>query len=118
MTEQRDDTATLETVLGDLRGQTTPLPDDLFARIMADATAVDAHRAVAPLKPGWFAGFGAMLGGWPSMAGLATAAVAGLWIGVVQPVALDGFGLGPGVAQTGYELGDLMPGFDILASGE
>jgi hypothetical protein len=119
MTTQRNDDETLEALFGAARAEAQPLSDDLFARIMADAVAVDTARAVPQVRAaprGWLASFGAMLGGWPSVAGLATAAMAGVWIGVAQPVALDGLGLSSDTTQTGYELQDLMPGFDVLAS--
>lgn len=74
-----------------------PEPGDaLMARIMADADEVQAARAkaapqaTAPRGP-IFARLGQALGGWPAVAGLATATVAGLWIGVSAPAGLAGF---------------------------
>ncbi|MEQ9243915.1 hypothetical protein [Roseovarius indicus] len=71
-----------------------PEPGDaLMARIMADADRVQAERAEAPApgpRRGLFAGLAQALGGWPAMAGLATATVAGLWIGVSPPSGLAG----------------------------
>jgi len=56
---------------------------------------------------------GALLGGWPAMAGLAAAVLVGLWIGAGLPAAV-----GPGAAEAGY-LVDIAPelAFD-LAGGE
>ena len=74
-----------------------PEPGDaLMARIMADADRVQAERAAmpAPVRPqrrrGRLAWLAAALGGWPAMAGLAAATVAGLWIGVSAPAGLTG----------------------------
>lgn len=57
----------------------------LMARVLEDALAVQAARPVPAAervvaRRGW--GLWAALGGWPAMGGLATAVVAGLWIGV------------------------------------
>ena len=59
-----------------------PLPStDLVTRILSDADRVlDANVAPAPdqqTKRGFFADILEAIGGWPSIAGLATAAVAG-----------------------------------------
>lgn len=74
-----------------------PEPGDaLMARIMADADRVQAERAAAPApvrqqrRRGRLAWLAAALGGWPAMAGLAAATVAGLWIGVSAPAGLTG----------------------------
>jgi len=116
MAERSDDDDTLAVFFDAARDRPGDLPDDLSARILADATAVlSARTGRAPAPPrGWLAALGAALGGWPSLAGLATAAVAGVWIGAAQPVALEAFGLTAGPAA--YELEDLMPAFDDLAS--
>ena len=60
--------------------QRQPLPDELFARIMADAAEEVARRdeAVAPGRSGGlWAAILDTVGGWPSLAGLATATPAG-----------------------------------------
>jgi hypothetical protein len=68
-----------------------PEPDmALLQRIAADADAVQAGfrpaPAVAtPIRRGPLARWIAALGGGPAVAGLATAALAGVWIGVAQP---------------------------------
>ncbi|MEQ8922893.1 MAG: hypothetical protein RLN94_13605 [Roseovarius sp.] len=74
-----------------------PEPGDaLMARIMADADRVQAERAKAPAavsapeRRGWPVRLAQALGGWPAMAGLAAATVAGLWIGVSAPAGLTG----------------------------
>lgn len=70
-----------------------PAPDEaLMARIVADALAVqdglqpDAlPESSAPTGRRGLGGLWSILGGWPAMAGLATATVAGLWFGFSPP---------------------------------
>lgn len=58
---------------------------DFMARVLADAEAMQPQPAAIVAEPaprrGMLAGIVAALGGWPSIGGLATATVAGLWIG-------------------------------------
>tara|TARA_R100000322_G_scaffold153547_2_gene112009 strand:+ start:628 stop:990 length:363 start_codon:yes stop_codon:yes gene_type:complete len=103
--------------------ETAPLPSaDLLNRIAADAEVVDGARAASvaarPPRRGVFAAMTDAIGGWPALAGMATAAVAGVWIGVAQPVALTSLTGGVlGAATTGtYELEDLMPGYSTLST--
>ena len=116
--------AGVDAMFGAARSQPLhPLSDDLFARIMADAADVQP-RGVArstPVGGGMRRALVDLLGGWPTLAGLTTATLAGIWIGVAQPagvVALQGnFGLTPVATQDGaisYGIEDLMPGFDSL----
>lgn len=62
---------------------------DLLARVMADATA--ALPRIAPPLPaktprtGFFAALLARVGGAGALAGLATATLAGVWLGFAQP---------------------------------
>ena len=68
---------------------------DLLARVLGDAEAEQARRAVpamtrgAGARPGLFATFLRAIGGWPAMGGLAAATFAGVWIGVAQPATLS-----------------------------
>lgn len=97
----------------------TPAPGaDLMARVMADAQAVDAaRRAPARRRRGlglidlWRA-FAAAFGGAGLVAGMATAAAAGLWIGFAAPAPVAA--LAPALLgqETAADL-DLIP--DILA---
>lgn len=92
MTNSHDEQM-LDAVFADMRVDVDP-SDDLLNRIMMDADGILASSASgavsAAARPKL--SFGAMIldlvGGWPSMGGLAVATVAGLWIGVVQPTAL------------------------------
>lgn len=73
-----------------LKRHAMPPGDDVMSRVLADADAVQAE-ILAPPKPvrqPVSMRFMAVIGGWPSMAGLATAGVAGVWIGISQPTAL------------------------------
>ncbi|MCG6903711.1 MAG: dihydroorotate dehydrogenase [Rhodobacter sp.] len=91
----------------------------LLARVMADAEAEIAAAAGVPATArggsrfaAWLRGFGL----WPA-AGLATATLAGLMIGLVTPDTLDEL-TGGYLAATSYELNDLMPSYgDILGEG-
>ncbi len=105
--------------------QTVVAPsDDLMARIQADADGVlDEQQAaqsaaLSKPRPGIFAGLFASLGGWPAMAGLTTATVAGIWIGYASPDALTVFTEDYITIGTNYGVDDFMPSFDnILDEG-
>ena len=99
-----------------------PEPSEaLLARVMADADAVLAERgAGAGLAPvgavprGWLRSFADAIGGWPAIAGLATATVAGIWIGYAQPGSVSGIADGFLATGASYDLGDFMPEYDTL----
>lgn len=68
------------------RGAPEPASDALMARVMADALAVQTAAKAGPMlserrHSGVIAGLWAALGGWPALGGLATATLAGVWIG-------------------------------------
>lgn len=97
---------------------------DLVARILADADSVAAvaeAKAVVTkpgTRPGWLAGLVAAIGGWPAVAGLATAAVTGVAIGVASPDTIDSWTGGTVTAALGYEVNDLIPSVgDLLEEG-
>ncbi|WP_080457873.1 hypothetical protein [Roseovarius sp. A-2] len=102
------------------RAQAPAPSPDLLARVLADADATrQAHSTVglvhvhtpAP-RPGIAARLYRLLGGWPAMAGLATAALTGIWIGTALPEGL----LGPDDATY---LVDITPEMTFdLAGGE
>jgi hypothetical protein len=88
MTDLNRDDDVLNTLFHELKQQTTVIPsDDLMARILADAAEMqpNPHALMAsdtlPRRPLWQAVFAA-IGGWPAVSGLATAGIAGIWIGV------------------------------------
>ncbi len=97
------------------RRQAPPPSDALLARIEADALAALAagRPAPAPALPGW-RGLLAALGGWRAGAGLATAALAGLAIGIAVPATtLSRFDALSSSDEGGYELGELGPGYGL-----
>ena len=102
--------------------QPVPAPSDaLMAGVLADAAREQARPAarlaVLPARPGVWSAMSALFGGSGVLAGLGTAAVAGLYLGFAQPSALlqltDAFGGG-----TSLDGLDLMPGVDALLSEE
>lgn len=63
-----------------------PLDPGFAARLVAQAEA--ARPRAAPARPGWGVRLRAVLadlGGAPALGGLATAGIAGLWIGLADP---------------------------------
>lgn len=97
-----------------------PAPSEAFlARVVVDAAAVDAARKQSEAHSNPRLGLRDRLrgrlqsiGGWPALAGLATATVTGLWIGYAAPD-LGGLAFGAGsLAEDGaYDLGGLLPGY-------
>jgi hypothetical protein len=114
MMTERDDEM-LERFLA--AGRAEPRPDEaLLARVMADAAETARRPVVAPAsrRPGLWAAFVAMLGGWPSLTGMTAAAAAGVWVGFVSPDLIDGYLS----TDSGYALSDFMPDLTDLAGGE
>lgn len=99
-----------------------PVPSsDLLARIMADAegeaVAREQVRPVSRSRRGLLAALAAVIGGWPALAGMATAAAAGVWIGAAQPEALTV--LTGGVLSTSasdFELEEIYPGYSAYVT--
>lgn len=97
--------------------------EDFMARILAGAMAemppAQAFGA-PPAKPegSWIASLLGAIGGWPAAAGLATATVAGLMIGMGTPETLDQWTGGYLTSSLGYQVEDLLPSYaDILGEG-
>ncbi|MFY0679385.1 MAG: hypothetical protein JXR13_02315 [Thalassovita sp.] len=98
MTERMEQDLELE-ALFDTAAQAKPAEPsaDFMQRVLDDALAEQLRQATAlapdPVQTGPSRGIWASLvgaiGGWPAVAGLATAGVAGLWIGVNPPTALS-----------------------------
>lgn len=92
-----DDDDTLEAMFGAAREARPEPSETLVARITADAARERAARAPGSARhppKGWREALG--FGGWPAVIGLATAGVAGVWIGVADPAGLVSgqFGIG------------------------
>ncbi|MGH1368663.1 MAG: hypothetical protein ACRBCL_08595 [Maritimibacter sp.] len=106
-----------------------PTPSDaLMTAIMQDAIrAAEGFEAVktAPArgpKMGLWATLMAVLGGWPAVAGMATATVAGVWIGAAAPQGVSSFAGGvlmpvASASASGeeYELDEFVPGYAALS---
>lgn len=111
----------LDALFDEARDADTASPD-LMARVLADAEAVqDAAMAAAveaaPKVPVWRAVLDA-IGGWPAAAGLATAGLAGVWIGVTPPDVLSyevAMVLGTDTTLDVFGLGDTAGLFDGTA---
>jgi hypothetical protein len=113
MTQDRDPTDTLDALLAQARMVPPPgLPPDFAARLIAAAEA--ARPTPVTQRPGWRARITAVLaeiGGIPALTGLATAGVAGLWIGLADPAGAAGLVWD---LTTGAPLDAGTP-FDVLA---
>lgn len=129
MTDKHPLTETeLDTLFAAARDQ-APLPSaDLVARVFADAEAESAaalstapggvpKRAPAGATAGWGATLLAALGGWPAIGGLATAAIAGVVIGVASPETIESWSAGYLSSALGYEMGDFVPAIGTLLDG-
>lgn len=96
MAEKDSEDAFLEAHFAAARRQAERMPEALAARMLADATEVQAARAAgAERAAAGRGGSGAasglvgqlmrVLGGWPTMGGLAAACAVGVWLGVAPP---------------------------------
>lgn len=116
MAETDKDFDGLDALLGAAR-DAVPMPSDaLLARVLDDAEQVQA--GFVPVRPAsrrasFWAQISAALGGWQGMAGLATAGIAGLWLGISPPEALPVLDLAAYAMGTDSALVDVMPGFDL-----
>ncbi len=111
--------AELGTLFAQARSQPPQADDAFLARVLGDAYAEQPTAAAAPRKrarPGLWARLAAAVGGAVAVAGIGTAAMAGLVIGYVQPEPMLTFAgnIGFGVSESL----DLLPGFDALLSEE
>jgi len=120
MTSDRRD---LDGLLAAARSHAPQPSADLLARVLADAYALQPAAPVAARRvprPRW-AGLLALFGGGAGLAGLMTAGVAGLMIGLLQPAPVSAFtGVLLGGAMTQVlggaaaplETVELIPSFD------
>ncbi|WP_085891391.1 hypothetical protein [Roseovarius litorisediminis] len=89
MTERKFDPVDLDHLFARVREHPAQPSADLMKRVLTDA--YDAQAAVTPVTapqlPGapWLLQVFRELGGWPSMAGLTTAALVGVWLGISPP---------------------------------
>jgi hypothetical protein len=109
----------------------SPVPSGaLMARILSDAAATGKARTAAALRPALLpeapfvarrprralSDLVALLGGWPAMGGMATAALTGIWIGFAgssNPGGLAGL-VGLSAAASGASVVELLPVSDAF----
>ena len=103
----------------DAASDDAPLPNnDLMTRVLADAVTTQAGfepmRDAKPTPRIWHDLF-RFLGGWPAMAGLATATFAGVWLGTFPPEFLpDATDAYLGLDDAAYLIDtDIGLGFDL-----
>ena len=103
------------------RRDAPPLSPEALARMTTQALEVQAGLVAPPppaeTRPGLIAQIMAAIGGWPAMASLATAGIAGLWIGAVPPAGLVNFAVTIGAISSTAEqdsyLVDPLPGYTL-----
>lgn len=83
----KSDSDMIDDIFAQVRTQSPAVPDDLMARVLADAADMLVQPVVAP-KQGLWSIFVELIGGWPSVGGLAMAGIAGIWVGVAPPASV------------------------------
>lgn len=123
MTDDRNDAPELNSYFEAARADAPGADAAFLARVLADAETVQAglaeraqKTARVPSRPGLMAVIRA-LGGWPAAAGLSTATLAGLWIGIAPPDALAVTAQTMLSNDAGYAL-DPGPGAGFFATEE
>ena len=109
----------LDDLFAEARRAKVPPSDALMARVLADAleTRPRAQPVATPVRPvahraGPWARLGSLFGGFGALAGMGTAATAGLFIGFAQPGSLAI--LGDAVLGTPLETVELVASVDGL----
>jgi hypothetical protein len=112
-----DAEALVDALLADA-GAAAPVPGTvLMARVLDDAFRLQPAVAAPPAPArggGWFADLADALGGWRGAGGLATATVAGLWIGL-SDAAYTASGLASALGSGAVETLEVFPGTGELA---
>ena len=91
-------------------------PFHVMDRVLADASAVQAGFGGRAVPKGFMDRLQdaiQLLGGWPSMAGLATAAITGVSIGIFSPAHLSGVADVMLGSENEFYLVDMSPELDI-----
>ena len=116
MTMTDPDETRLDALLADVARQKPEVSDALMAAVLRDAARM--QPAPAPVRPGLWASLLDLIGGWPAMGGLAAAGLAGVWLGVAPPVALESATAALGVSQSIDLIGTgaLETAFDLEVS--
>jgi hypothetical protein len=109
----------LDDMLSGLKTRSPAPSDALMSRVLADAAALQPGPAARPeiRRPGFWAALSAALGGLGALTGLATAAVAGLAIGLAAPSPADALtaALWGGGTDTAI---DLFPSLDEVLTDD
>lgn len=113
--------ADLDALMSDLRSDPPEVDARLLARIVDDAHALQSSRmsvrAHVPKRGAALRQWISALGGNLALAGLGTAAMAGLWIGIAQPASLidvtDPLSVALG-REAGLDYVELFPDFTML----
>lgn len=97
---------------------------DLMMRIAGDADdqlagATPISATVTHRRVGIWATVLAVVGGWSAVAGVSTAAIAGLWIGIATPTGVSALTSGylSGSEETAY-VSDYLPSFEMQVAEE
>lgn len=113
----------LDAVFASAKSNAMQPSQDLMARVLADATALQPQPTPQSLrKPsqgarGFWAALAAVFGGAGALAGVGSAALAGVFIGFVQPSAF-GSVTGLLVSSATIDQLELIPDVDALLAGE
>lgn len=121
MTHDQDhDFAELDGLFAAARRTGATLPEARLEHLTAQALAVQAEGPAprsAPPRPRPLMRFLLGIGGWPALAGLATAGVAGLWIGAMPPAFVETIAAqvtaSTDAAEDDLYLVDPLPGYPL-----
>jgi hypothetical protein len=117
MTMTDPDMKALDAALAEAADHAPEVPDDLLAAVLRDAAFVQPRPVV---RESLWQTVLDLIGGWPAVSGLAAAGVAGVWIGMAPPVALESAAAQIlGTTQTVDLFGvDTLGGFTVEGSVE
>lgn len=81
-----------------------PVSPTLLARVLEDAESLQPRpQVLESARPRPWRRFVTLLGGWPSVAGLTTAAMVGVWIGMAGSAGLIGGDIGSELLSLGQD---------------
>ncbi len=118
--DKNSDLYDLDNLFAQTRAQDVAPTPDFMERVLQDALQAQVAAAPVAARPraSWIRQLLSAIGGWPAVAGLATAGVAGLWIGINPPSAIATTTENLLGTSSDLYLVDLMPTYDFtLAEG-
>lgn len=89
MTDRKRNEEMLDNLIGQAKADRHEVPDQLLNRVFADALAAQPAPVGERRQSGRLRRFLSAIGGWPAIAGMAAATLAGVWIGVSPPAGLN-----------------------------